>query len=92
MNLLKRLLRIGKKNPRTTTLGIIGGLLVILSAFQALLDDDPKTVFELDVVLEAAVGIVVILWGILTKDADDEDDEEEKADPEDPDDPGRVVI
>jgi uncharacterized membrane protein HdeD (DUF308 family) len=66
----KTLIRAGSKNWKTTLAGIIGGLLIILAALQAFLDDDPNTIPDQKAAIEAAVGIVVILWGFISRDAD----------------------
>lgn len=65
-----RIVKAGIRNKKTTLLGLIGGLLVILKAAHAVLDDDPATVLDAQAVYEAGAGIVMILWGLISRDAD----------------------
>ena len=67
---MNRLIRAGTKNWKTTLAGVLGGLLIILAAAQAFLDDDPTTVPDSGAVIEATVGIIMIIWGFLSRDAD----------------------
>lgn len=60
----------GAKNWKTTTAGAIGGVLIVLTAVMHWLDGDPSTVANWDAALTATMGIVVMLWGLLSRDAD----------------------
>ena len=55
------------KSWKTTALGIISGLLVILPQIQNLLDGDPETVFSETVVM---TGLALMGLGISAKDGD----------------------
>lgn len=70
MGMLRKTLAAGTRSWKTTALGIIGGLVVLLNSATAVLDTDPATTFDLNQVSEAVVGITMILWGLLSRDAD----------------------
>lgn len=63
-------MKAGLRSWKTSALGIIGGLVVLLNSAAAFIDDDPNTVLDMNIVTEAIVGIVMILWGIFSRDAD----------------------
>jgi len=65
-----KLIRAGTKNWKTTTAGILGGLLIILGAAQAYLDGDADTIPDFQAATQALSGIVIILWGFFSRDAD----------------------
>ena len=52
---------------RTTILGIVAGLIVILPQIQALLDNDDSTVFSLKILIG---GLAVMGIGAAAKDGD----------------------
>ena len=54
-----------KKSWKTTTVGILAGLSIILAQVSYLLDADPETVFSLEVVF-GALGIMGI--GLFARD------------------------
>lgn len=55
------------KNWKTTLTGLIAGLVVVLTAIRQYLSGEPV---DGDVVIEAIVGISVILMGLFARDAD----------------------
>lgn len=55
------------KSWKTTALGFIGGLMMILPQIQALLDDDPETVFIKSIFM---TGLAMMGIGIAAKDGD----------------------
>ena len=59
----------GLRNWRTTVLGVISGLLIVLHALQAFLDDDPATVPDWGAAIEAISGIVLAVALLFTRDA-----------------------
>ena len=67
---MNKALAAGARNWKTTLAGIVGGLLILLAAAQDWLDGDPDTRPDASAVIEAAIGIVVIAWGFVTRDAD----------------------
>lgn len=50
---------------RTTTLGVLGALAILIGQVQALLDDDPSTTVEFEAVL-AALGVLGL--GVAARD------------------------
>jgi hypothetical protein len=64
------ILHVGKVNWKSSLLGIITGLMVLLAAARTLLDDDPATNPDIGTVSEAITGITLIIWGIITRDGD----------------------
>lgn len=64
------IVKLGKVNWKTSLMGIITGLMVLLTAAKTLLDDDPATNPDMNTVVEAITGICIIFWGILSRDAD----------------------
>lgn len=57
------------KDWKTTTVGILTGLVVICESMIALLDNDPSTVFDANNILKSVVGIGLIIWGIVAADS-----------------------
>lgn len=55
------------KSWKTTALGFIGGLMMILPQIQAMLDDDPETVFVKSIFM---TGLAMMGFGIAAKDGD----------------------
>ncbi len=55
------------KSWKTTALGFIGGLMIILPQIQNLLDGDPETVFSETVCM---TGLALMGLGITAKDGD----------------------
>lgn len=70
MNKKPGIVKLGKINWKTSLLGIISGLMVLLAAARTLLDGDPETNPDIGTVSEAITGIALIIWGIITRDAD----------------------
>lgn len=66
----RKLARNARASWKSTSAGIIAGVLVILTAAHALLDGDPETVPDADAVMNAIVGICLIVWGVVTRDGD----------------------
>jgi len=64
------LIKLGKVNWKSSLLGIITGLIVLLAAARTLVDNDPETNPDISTVAEAVTGIAIIIWGIITRDAD----------------------
>ena len=55
------------KSWKTTLLGVVAGLMLLLPQVKAVLDDDPKTVIDYNIVV-AALGTMGI--GVAAKDGD----------------------
>ena len=55
------------KSWKTTALGVISGLLMILPQIQNLLDGDPETVFSETVIM---TGLALMGLGVTAKDGD----------------------
>ena len=55
------------KSWKTTALGLLGGLMMVIPQIQAMLDDDPETVFVKSVFM---AGLAMIGLGISAKDGD----------------------
>ena len=55
------------RNWRTTIVGFVTGLAIILSQVVAVLDSDPQTVFSLELLL---AGLAAIGIGVVAKDGD----------------------
>lgn len=67
---VRRSLTAGAANWKTTTTGIVTGLIVILTAVRAWLDGDPATVPDANAALQAAAGIALMVMGFFSRDAD----------------------
>lgn len=65
MNLIKLMKEL--KSWKTTALGFISGLLVILPQIQNLLDGDPETLFSESVFM---MGLALMGFGVVAKDGD----------------------
>ena len=55
------------KSWKTTALGFLGGLMMIIPQIQAILDDDPETVFVKSIFL---TGLAMMGFGVAAKDGD----------------------
>lgn len=55
------------KSWKTTALGFLGGLMLVIPQIQAMLDDDPETVFVKSVFM---AGLAMMGFGFAAKDGD----------------------
>jgi hypothetical protein len=55
------------KSWKTTVLGFLGGLMMVVPQIQAMFDDDPETVFVKSVFM---AGLAMMGFGIAAKDGD----------------------
>lgn len=55
------------KSWKTTALGFLGGLMMVIPQIQAMLDDDPETVFVKSIFM---AGLAMMGFGIAAKDGD----------------------
>ena len=55
------------KSWKTTAMGFLGGLMIVIPQIQAMLDDDPETVFVKSIFL---TGLAMMGIGIAAKDGD----------------------
>ena len=55
------------KSWKTTALGFLGGLALMIPQIQAMLDDDPETIFAKSVFL---TGLAMMGFGFAAKDGD----------------------
>jgi hypothetical protein len=67
---IKKTIETGSRNWRTTAIGAVLGLSFVLRAIAFRFDDDPSTVPEWDIAVEAAIGIGIAVLGLLSRDAD----------------------
>jgi hypothetical protein len=65
MNLSKLLKEL--KSWKTTALGFLGGLMLVIPQIQAMLDDDPETIFVKSLFM---TGLAMMGFGIAAKDGD----------------------
>ena len=65
-----KIVKAGAKSWKTTVLGLVTGLIVVLGAVQAWVDGDPATVPDGNAAIQALVGIAIIVWGWVSRDAD----------------------
>jgi hypothetical protein len=66
---IRQTLATGTRNWQTTAIGAVLGLSVVLRAVAFRFDDDPSTVPEWDIAVEAAIGIGIAVLGLLSRDA-----------------------
>jgi hypothetical protein len=81
---IRQTLATGTRNWQTTAIGAVLGLSVVLRAVAFRFDDNPETVPEWDLAVEAAIGIGIAVLGLLSRDAD-KSTEESRGDAKDGD-------
>lgn len=64
-------------NWKTTTAGAMGFLITVLVSLQAVLDGDPETVADWNDAVPALFGLVMLLIGLFSRDADKSSEDEE---------------